>query len=188
MRKHRLAERLLVDVIGLDWEDVHIEACRWEHVMSEAVERRILALLDKPLVCPHGNPIPGLDELGLPFGTAERGRPADRACPTAGRPGRAHASSSTASASSCSPTPTLMHRLTDGRHAAGQIVTVTAGAGGVRGVGRRRRAHRVRAAHQRPRLRPRHLTTPPTPARHGCVSRAAHRAAACLDRQRRSVH
>jgi DtxR family Mn-dependent transcriptional regulator len=67
MRKHRLAERLLVDVIGLDWEDVHIEACRWEHVMSEAVERRIVALLDKPLICPHGNPIPGLDDLGLPF-------------------------------------------------------------------------------------------------------------------------
>jgi len=67
MRKHRLAERLLVDIIGLDWEDVHIEACRWEHVMSEAVERRIVAMLAKPLVCPHGNPIPGLDELGLPF-------------------------------------------------------------------------------------------------------------------------
>jgi DtxR family transcriptional regulator, Mn-dependent transcriptional regulator len=69
MRKHRLAERLLTDVIGLDWEDVHIEACRWEHVMSDAVERRIVALLDKPLVCPHGNPIPGLDQLGLPFAT-----------------------------------------------------------------------------------------------------------------------
>jgi DtxR family Mn-dependent transcriptional regulator len=71
MRKHRLAERLLVDVIGLEWEDVHIEACRWEHVMSEAVERRIVAMLDKPLVCPHGNPIPGLDDLGLPFGTTD---------------------------------------------------------------------------------------------------------------------
>jgi DtxR family Mn-dependent transcriptional regulator len=71
MRKHRLAERLLADVIGLEWEDVHIEACRWEHVMSEAVERRILALLDKPLLCPHGNPIPGLDELGLPFATSD---------------------------------------------------------------------------------------------------------------------
>jgi DtxR family Mn-dependent transcriptional regulator len=69
MRKHRLAERLLADVIGLDWEDLHIEACRWEHVMSEKVERRILALLKGPLVCPHGNPIPGLDQLGLPFGT-----------------------------------------------------------------------------------------------------------------------
>jgi len=71
MRKHRLAERLLADVIGLDWEHLHIEACRWEHVMSDAVERRIVALLDKPLVCPHGNPIPGLDELGLPFAAAE---------------------------------------------------------------------------------------------------------------------
>jgi DtxR family transcriptional regulator, iron-dependent repressor len=71
MRKHRLAERLLADVIGLDWEDVHVEACRWEHVMSEAVERRIVALLDKPLVCPHGNPIPGLGELGLPFATTD---------------------------------------------------------------------------------------------------------------------
>jgi len=66
MRKHRLAERLLADVIGLEWEQLHIEACRWEHVMSEAVERRILTLLEEPLVCPHGNPIPGLDELGLP--------------------------------------------------------------------------------------------------------------------------
>jgi DtxR family Mn-dependent transcriptional regulator len=67
MRKHRLAERLLFDVIGLEWEQLHIEACRWEHVMSDAVERRIIALLDKPLVCPHGNPIPGLEQLGLPF-------------------------------------------------------------------------------------------------------------------------
>lgn len=74
MRKHRLAERLLADVIGLEWEDLHVEACRWEHVMSEAVERRIVALLDKPLVCPHGNPIPGLDQLGLPF-TADNAEP-----------------------------------------------------------------------------------------------------------------
>jgi DtxR family Mn-dependent transcriptional regulator len=73
MRKHRLAERLLADVIGLDWEDLHIEACRWEHVMSDKVERRILALLKKPLVCPHGNPIPGLDQLGLPFATDQSG-------------------------------------------------------------------------------------------------------------------
>ncbi len=71
MRKHRLAERLLTDIIGMDWEDVHIEACRWEHVMSEAVERRIVALLDKPLVCPHGNPIPGLEELGVPLAATE---------------------------------------------------------------------------------------------------------------------
>ena len=64
MRKHRLAERLLVDVIGLEWEYVHDEACRWEHVMSERVERKILAMLDHPTQSPYGNPIPGLDELG----------------------------------------------------------------------------------------------------------------------------
>ena len=64
MRKHRLAERLLTDVIGLEWELVHAEACRWEHVMSETVERRLLELLDHPTSSPYGNPIPGLDELG----------------------------------------------------------------------------------------------------------------------------
>jgi DtxR family transcriptional regulator, Mn-dependent transcriptional regulator len=64
MRKHRLAECLLVDVIGMEWEEVHIEACRWEHVMSDSVERRIAALLGGPTTCPHGNPIPGLEELG----------------------------------------------------------------------------------------------------------------------------
>ncbi len=64
MRKHRLAERLLIDVIGLDWELVHAEACRWEHVMSETVERRLVELLDHPTVSPYGNPIPGLEELG----------------------------------------------------------------------------------------------------------------------------
>ena len=63
MRKHRLAECLLVDVIGLQWEDVHAEACRWEHVMSETVERRILEILGHPTVSPYGNPIPGLVEL-----------------------------------------------------------------------------------------------------------------------------
>jgi DtxR family transcriptional regulator, Mn-dependent transcriptional regulator len=64
MRKHRLAERLLADVIGLDWAYVHDEACRWEHVMSEKVERRLLEMLGHPTESPYGNPIPGLDELG----------------------------------------------------------------------------------------------------------------------------
>src|SRR4051794_16264996 len=64
MRKHRLAECLLVDVIGLDYADVHEEACRWEHVMSENVERKLLSLLNNPTVSPFGNPIPGLDALG----------------------------------------------------------------------------------------------------------------------------
>ena len=68
MRKHRLAECLLVDIIGLAWEDVHAEACRWEHVMSETVERRILELLGHPTTSPYGNPIPGLPELGDAMG------------------------------------------------------------------------------------------------------------------------
>src|SRR4051794_41346721 len=63
MRKHRLAECLLVDVIGLDYADVHEEACRWEHVMSEAVGRKLLTLLGHPKVSPFGNPIPGLEAL-----------------------------------------------------------------------------------------------------------------------------
>jgi DtxR family Mn-dependent transcriptional regulator len=51
-------------VIGLEWELVHAEACRWEHVISESVERRLLELLDHPTESPYGNPIPGLAELG----------------------------------------------------------------------------------------------------------------------------
>ena len=72
MRKHRLAECLLVGVIGLPWEEVHVEACRWEHVISENVERRLVELLDYPVSCPHGNIIPGLDELGVPDDTQQR--------------------------------------------------------------------------------------------------------------------
>jgi DtxR family Mn-dependent transcriptional regulator len=72
MRKHRLAERLLADVIGLEWEHVHAEACRWEHVMSDAVERKLVALLDNPTISPYGNPIPGLDELSRPPEEADR--------------------------------------------------------------------------------------------------------------------
>jgi DtxR family Mn-dependent transcriptional regulator len=73
MRKHRLAERLLIDVIGLEWELVHAEACRWEHVMSEAVERKLVQLLDNPTISPYGNPIPGLDELRRPPEEASHG-------------------------------------------------------------------------------------------------------------------
>jgi DtxR family Mn-dependent transcriptional regulator len=80
MRKHRLAERLLADVIGLEWELVHAEACRWEHVMSEAVERKLVALLDNPTISPYGNPIPGLDELAR--STAEAPGPGRSAPPT----------------------------------------------------------------------------------------------------------
>ncbi len=74
MRKHRLAERLLSDVIGLDWAYVHEEACRWEHVMSEQVERRLVELLGHPTESPYGNPIPGLDQLGdMPAKNFEQG-------------------------------------------------------------------------------------------------------------------
>src|SRR5205085_1490710 len=71
MRKHRLAECLLLSVIGLSWEDVHAEACRWEHVISEEVERKLVELLGYPVRCPHGNVIPGLAELGVPAAAAE---------------------------------------------------------------------------------------------------------------------
>lgn len=65
MRKHRLAERLLSDVIGLEWSLVHDEACRWEHVMSEQVETRLLSILPEHTTGPYGNPIPALEDLGV---------------------------------------------------------------------------------------------------------------------------
>jgi len=59
-RRHFLAERLLVDILGMDWADSHEEAHRIEHAVSPAVETRIMALLGNPTTCPHGNPFPGL--------------------------------------------------------------------------------------------------------------------------------
>lgn len=59
VRRHRLAERLLTDILGLSWADAHQEAGRWEHVISDSVETAIVRLLDDPTTCPHGNPIPG---------------------------------------------------------------------------------------------------------------------------------
>ena len=70
MRKHRLAELLLANIIGLDWHLVHEEACRWEHVMSEQVERKILELVADVEKSPFGNPIPGLEHLGRGASTA----------------------------------------------------------------------------------------------------------------------
>jgi DtxR family Mn-dependent transcriptional regulator len=61
IRKHRLAERLLVDVIGLPWHKAHLEAGRWEHVISDEVEVHLVELLGNPTTCPHGNPIPGAE-------------------------------------------------------------------------------------------------------------------------------
>jgi DtxR family Mn-dependent transcriptional regulator len=130
MRKHRLAERLLVDVIGLEWEDVHIEACRWEHVMSEAVERRIVALLDKPLVCPHGNPIPGLDDLGLPFGATDNHVGlVTLSSAGATNPGRAVVVERISE--QLQPDAATMHRLTDAGLRPGNEVSVAASDGGV---------------------------------------------------------
>jgi DtxR family transcriptional regulator, Mn-dependent transcriptional regulator len=63
VRKHRLAERLLTDIIGLEWHKAHDEACRWEHVISDEVEARLVELLGHPTTCPHGNPIPGTPAL-----------------------------------------------------------------------------------------------------------------------------
>lgn len=59
VRRHRLTERLLLDVIGLDWWKVHHEAERWEGVISDEVEAQLIELLNDPGTCPHGNPIPG---------------------------------------------------------------------------------------------------------------------------------
>lgn len=59
VRRHRLAERFLTDVLGLSWADAHQEAGKWEHVMSDEVEAAMNRLLGAPTTCPHGNPIPG---------------------------------------------------------------------------------------------------------------------------------
>jgi DtxR family Mn-dependent transcriptional regulator len=59
IRRHRLAERLLVDIVGLSWSAAHYEAGRYEHILSDEVEERVVALLNDPATCPHGNPIPG---------------------------------------------------------------------------------------------------------------------------------
>lgn len=61
MRKHRLAELLLVDVVGLEWQYVHAEACRWEHVISDHVEARLLTILENPSTSPFGTPVPPVD-------------------------------------------------------------------------------------------------------------------------------
>jgi DtxR family transcriptional regulator, Mn-dependent transcriptional regulator len=58
-RRHRLAERLLVDVLGLSWADAHDEACELEHAISPRVEKALTEFLGNPQTCPHGNPIPG---------------------------------------------------------------------------------------------------------------------------------
>jgi DtxR family Mn-dependent transcriptional regulator len=78
MRKHRLAELLLVNVIGMPYEEAHEEACRWEHVMSDSVEKKVYDLLGRPTRSPYGNPIPGLDELDKAATAPEPGGEAER--------------------------------------------------------------------------------------------------------------
>ncbi len=64
IRRHRLSERLLTDILGMPWSQAHEEACKFEHVISPAVEARLAQVLDYPSTCPHGNPIPGMGEEG----------------------------------------------------------------------------------------------------------------------------
>ncbi|MFM7828720.1 MAG: metal-dependent transcriptional regulator [Actinomycetota bacterium] len=61
VRKHRLAECFLIDVLGLSWSTAHHEACKWEHVITDEVEVALAKMLGNPTACPHGNPIPGSD-------------------------------------------------------------------------------------------------------------------------------
>jgi len=61
VRRHRLAECFLTDILGLSWADAHQEAGKWEHVISPTVEAAMMSRLDDPTTCPHGNPIPGSD-------------------------------------------------------------------------------------------------------------------------------
>ncbi|MGQ0434757.1 MAG: metal-dependent transcriptional regulator [Microthrixaceae bacterium] len=63
VRRHRLAERFLTDILGLSWADAHKEAGKWEHVISQPVEEAIVRVLGDPTTCPHGNPIPGADYI-----------------------------------------------------------------------------------------------------------------------------
>ena len=78
VRKHRLAERLLTDVIGLEWHKAHVEACRWEHVISDEVEARLVELLGHPTTCPHGNPIPGSGAVEPDLAALSESEPGDR--------------------------------------------------------------------------------------------------------------
>ncbi|MEW6152676.1 MAG: metal-dependent transcriptional regulator [Actinomycetota bacterium] len=78
VRKHRLAERFLLDVIGIPWSQTHIEACRWEHVMSDAVEERIRTILGNPTSCAHGNPIPGSEAPDVELYPLADTQPGDR--------------------------------------------------------------------------------------------------------------
>ena len=80
-RRHLLTERLLVDILGLDWADAHEEAHLIEHTITPRVEARIMAVLGNPTTCPHGNPFPGIDPATrpqtAPLATAKAGEEYD---------------------------------------------------------------------------------------------------------------
>lgn len=81
LRRHRLAERLLTDVLGMEWDEVHAEACMLEHAISQRVEDRLVALLGNPQTCPHGHPVPPRDlsepvRSGVPLAQIDEGRDA----------------------------------------------------------------------------------------------------------------
>jgi len=138
MRKHRLAECLLVSVIGLPWEDVHVEACRWEHVISEDVERRLVELLHYPVRCPHGNVIPGLQELGVPDEASERATAAGQEPAVAMSQAAAQAAPVAAAvvvrriSEQVQSDTELMHRLKSIGIQPGREIMLAAAAGGVR--------------------------------------------------------
>ena len=76
VRKHRLAECFLIDVLGLSWSTAHHEACKWEHVITDEVEVALSKMLGSPTACPHGNPIPGSGHRNMlltPLNTIEVG-------------------------------------------------------------------------------------------------------------------
>ncbi len=76
VRKHRLAECFLIDVLGLSWSTAHHEACKWEHVITDEVELALSKMLGNPTACPHGNPIPGSGHRSVlltPLNTIEIG-------------------------------------------------------------------------------------------------------------------
>ena len=109
VRRHRLAERFLTDILELSWADAHQEAGKWEHIISEPVEAAIVRVLGNPTTCPHGNPIPGADYHAPGRGAAGR------------RQASAAASPSPASRRSSSSRPGLLEFLEDadvvpGRH------------------------------------------------------------------------
>ena len=78
VRKHRLAERFLVEIVGLPWHRAHLEAGRWEHVISDEVEARFDEILGHPTTCPHGNPIPGARTDPEPQFSIASAEPGDR--------------------------------------------------------------------------------------------------------------